>query len=519
MQAARVSITIPAYNGAEFLGQTIAGVQAQTFPGWELVVVNDGSTDNTGDAARAVAERDARIRVVDQANAGVGAARNRGPNGRSSDSEFVIFLDQDDVWEKDALEVLIMALDRHPSAVAANGLSRTIDRQGELITPGELEMWGRQRWGVAGARLIAWPLHWPTTLRVLAFGNCIYTPGQVLIRRLALEAAGPFDADISPADDWDMWLRLSALGDIAFLDRVVLNWRAHVGNGSQQRDRIFEFHAHVRSKVLRSPGLSGGQRRIALAANWFWAREVRRRRLHRMRVLFANGEARPAMAQFSQVLANYAHCVCGVPVPAPSFRPTLKELYRTAHGTPSDISEHLASLRELARQCRHVTELGTRAGTSTTAILSGHPPVLVTYDRERWPAVDMLEGVARESRRTRFVFQQADVLEVEIDETDMLFIDTWHVYEQLKQELALHARKVRKYLVLHDTTTYGEVGESPGHRGLWPAIEEFLWQHPDWSLAARLTNNNGLTILTRAGNPAPSLSPSKRPRRPAYRSE
>jgi hypothetical protein len=184
---------------------------------------------------------------------------------------------------------------------------------------------------------------------------------------------------------------------------------------------------------------------------------------------------------------------------------------------PSDFNEHVDSLRALARRCRHVTELGTRAGVSTTAILSGYPLVLVTYDRERWPDVDTLEGVARDSRRTHFVFEKADVLDVAIDETDMLFIGTWHVYEQLGEELALHARKVRKYLVLHDTTTYGEVGEAPGHGGLRPAVEEFLRQHPEWSLAARFTNNNGLTILTRAGTPAPALSPSYRPRHPARR--
>jgi len=80
----------------------------------------------------------------------------------------------------------------------------------------------------------------------------------------------------------------------------------------------------------------------------------------------------------------------------------------------------------------------------------------------------------------------------------------------------LSRRYVRRHLVLHDTTTYGEVGEEPGHRGLWPAIEEFLQEHPEWTLTARLTNNNGLTILTRAGNPTPAVNPSKGPRRPAY---
>jgi len=64
---------------------------------------------------------------------------------------------------------------------------------------------------------------------------------------------------------------------------------------------------------------------------------------------------------------------------------------------------------------------------------------------------------------------------------------------------------VRKYLVFHDTTTYGEVGQVPGSRGLWPAIEEFLGENSEWTLSARVQNNNGLTILARRGAPLPAM--------------
>ena len=90
----------------------------------------------------------------------------------------------------------------------------------------------------------------------------------------------------------------------------------------------------------------------------------------------------------------------------------------------------------------------------------------------------------------------------------MLFIDTLHVYEQLQQELALHADKVRHFLVLHDTTTFAEYGEPlPGFpfgtkRGIWPAIEEFLFESPKWTLASRVHVNNGLTILVRRNEPS-----------------
>ena len=78
-----------------------------------------------------------------------------------------------------------------------------------------------------------------------------------------------------------------------------------------------------------------------------------------------------------------------------------------------------------------------------------------------------------------------------------MFIDTLHTYDQLSEELRLHAPKARKYIVLHDTTTYGEGGETPGHQGLWPAVEEFLAEGC-FRLGARNTNNNGLTVLEAA---------------------
>lgn len=177
---------------------------------------------------------------------------------------------------------------------------------------------------------------------------------------------------------------------------------------------------------------------------------------------------------------------------------TLEELYQQAAWAPSDINEHLPTLFGLARECRHVTEMGTRTGRSTRAFLYAQPEVLICYDLERQPEVDLLEQAARSAGRPRFRFCQADVLDVEIEETDLLFIDTLHVYEQTRAELARHARKARRYLLFHDTTTFGETGETPGSHGIWLAIEEFLHTHPEWQLLARHTHNNGLTILQRS---------------------
>jgi tetratricopeptide (TPR) repeat protein len=175
----------------------------------------------------------------------------------------------------------------------------------------------------------------------------------------------------------------------------------------------------------------------------------------------------------------------------------LAALYELACREPSDVNEHLPTLYALAKECEHVTELGTRGGVSTTALLYARPKKLVCYDRVKYPQVDRLAALAGE---TEFVFRQEDVLWVTLEETDLLFIDTWHVYEQLSEELRLHASAVRKYIVLHDTTTFGDHGESAGHRGLWPAVEEFLAQGT-FRLKERFHHNNGLTVLERVSLP------------------
>jgi hypothetical protein len=179
---------------------------------------------------------------------------------------------------------------------------------------------------------------------------------------------------------------------------------------------------------------------------------------------------------------------------------TLEEIYEIKCTTPSDINEHLPTLRRIAGDCDHVTEMGVRWVVSTYALMAGKPKQLISYDIEsveRWGySIEQLTELAKDNG-VEFSFVVADTTDVEIKETDFLFIDTYHVYDQLKKELALHGNKARKYLGFHDTTTFAEVGEH-NQKGLWPAIEEFMVENPHWVVYERHINNNGLTILKRA---------------------
>jgi hypothetical protein len=174
--------------------------------------------------------------------------------------------------------------------------------------------------------------------------------------------------------------------------------------------------------------------------------------------------------------------------------------YNKACVLESDINEHLPVLRDLAKQVSHVTEMGVRTGVSTRSFLC-EDVILRSYDIYLWDEVTKLFNAAQEQGKDA-QYIQASVLEVEIEETDLLFIDTWHSYEQLKLELVLHSSKVRKYIAFHDTQTYGTRSETfegrTGSNGLLPAIIEFIIDNTEWKFKIHRTNNNGLTVIERS---------------------
>lgn len=192
---------------------------------------------------------------------------------------------------------------------------------------------------------------------------------------------------------------------------------------------------------------------------------------------------------------------------------TIDDYFNHYKTNPSDINEHMETLRTYASECEHITEMGVRHVVSTWAFLKGNPKRLVSIDINPSP-VQEAARLAKEANIS-FDFMLADTSnpELDIEETDLLFIDTWHVYQQLKVEFKLHSNKARKYIILHDTTTFGENGEGletnatinvftgqvehKPFKGLWPAVEEFLAENSNWQLKTRYTHNNGLTVLER----------------------
>lgn len=196
--------------------------------------------------------------------------------------------------------------------------------------------------------------------------------------------------------------------------------------------------------------------------------------------------------------------------------------YQTLANTPSDINEHLPTLMNLAQQCESVLELGVRGCVSSWAFLAGllqnNQPKknLIMNDLNECPVQEVVER--GRSLGVNMEYKWCNDLDLDVDgiPIDMVFIDTWHVYGQLKRELAKFSKVARKYIALHDTTVDEEFGETIRmgwnaqrqsletgipvdeiRKGLWPAVEEFLNANPEWKLVHRYTNNNGLTILKR----------------------
>ena len=221
-----VSVLIPTYNGAATLAETLASVFAQSFADFEVIVIDDGSTDATPDVLAAAG--DSRLRVVRQPNAGISAARNRGI--AEARGEFIALLDHDDLWPADKLAWQVAALQADPAAVMAYGWT---EQFGEGGGPAPIPH------APAGEVGDAFLRH-----------NWIASPGQTLIRADALRTVGGFDPTLWGADDWDLYVRLAAAGPFVYQPKIALLYRIHATNSSRDWRRMRANLRAVRRKHL-----------------------------------------------------------------------------------------------------------------------------------------------------------------------------------------------------------------------------------------------------------------------------
>lgn len=180
------------------------------------------------------------------------------------------------------------------------------------------------------------------------------------------------------------------------------------------------------------------------------------------------------------------------------------ELYRRNCAIPSDINEHLPTLKRLASECSTVVEFGTRSGVSTSALLAAQPERLVSYDVVAGcPCKRLLKIAGKTKLKYQHGPKVGDTLQCDVIEpVDMLFIDTKHTADQVYGELSRHGDQVEKYLVFHDVVAFGQRGEgwteATPVAGVMVGVERWLLERPEqWERAEWHDNNNGLLVLKR----------------------
>lgn len=243
-----VSVVIPAFNAARFLAEAIDSVLAQRYSRFEVVVVDDGSTDATAIILTTYGDR---LRVLRQANGGLAAARNAGI--RIARGNWIVLMDADDICSLDRVSLQVRALQRHPDAVLCCSDFSAFDADGAVSpshgaryyssiakAPQGLDSLfpNRESMPVGSAESNEHVvLRFGRVYEQIAFGNFVHPP-TVMFRRHAYEAVGGFDESIRYNSDWEFLTRLSRIGSFVHLDRPLLAYRLSQGQMSSRNSNL-----------------------------------------------------------------------------------------------------------------------------------------------------------------------------------------------------------------------------------------------------------------------------------------
>ncbi len=269
--AAKVSVIIPTYNRADFLPGAVKSVLAQTHRNFELLIIDDGSTDSTKETVKKFQDKDGRIKYFYQENRGISSARNFGI--RKSSGDYFAFLDSDDEWFPEKTEKQLALFSGNPGLgfAGCNKLIEVIDSSGRVIKT--LDLYGRKFPG--GNRRF-------TAEDFLSFNSPV-NPTCVMISREALLKTGFFDENFYYAEDSDLWIRLSVNYSFETLWEPLARYRRWPGSISNttgflkkaegkkhffsKHENLYGRYPRAKSKVFRSIGyeyMIGGRRKDAI---------------------------------------------------------------------------------------------------------------------------------------------------------------------------------------------------------------------------------------------------------------
>ncbi len=240
-----ISVVIPVYNGEKTIKLTIESVLKQTCSDWELIVVNDGSTDSTLDLVQAI--QDERIKIFTYPNSGPNPTRNRGFSHACG--QYISFLDADDLWSPDKLEKQLQAIESSSSAKVAYSWTNWVNEKGELIRRGSYK--------TANGDVFA-------KLLLIDF---IESGSNPLISKQAFAEVGGFDETLPAAQDWDMWLRLAAKNHFVCVEFPQIFYRVSPGSWSSNVERMEAASLRVIERSLAEAPKSVQRLRRDIFAN------------------------------------------------------------------------------------------------------------------------------------------------------------------------------------------------------------------------------------------------------------
>ncbi len=229
-----ISVIIPTYNRSEFLLKSVESVLNQSFKEFELIIIDDGSDDNTEELIKNL--KDKRINYYYQFNRGPAVARNNGI--KRSTCKYIAFLDSDDAWTEDKLKVQIKAMKENP---------------GHIISHTE-EIWYK------GKRLIK-----PQKIHKKRQGDifkqslklCSISMSTVMIRKELIKKIGLFDPDLEVCEDYDYWLRVTAQYSVLLIDKpLTIKQGGHFDQQSQKYFGLDKFRIYAIEKLIRSKKLT-----------------------------------------------------------------------------------------------------------------------------------------------------------------------------------------------------------------------------------------------------------------------
>ncbi len=275
-----VSVIIPSYDRGATLERSLGSVLAQRTPSREIIVVDDGSTDGTGDWVRT---RFPQVRYIRQDNQGVSSARNRGI--RAARAEWLAFLDSDDQWLPEKLALQQQALQANP----------------HLRVCHTHEIWMR-----AGRRVNPCKHHKKHGGFIFqhCLPRCVISPSSVIVHRSVFEQVGLFDESLPACEDYELWLRVCARLPVLYVERpLIIKYGGHADQLSRRYPAMDRFRIQALERIVGSGALSAADRAAALAML-----------LEKIEIYLKGATRRgrlPEVARYRRLHARYARLAAG----------------------------------------------------------------------------------------------------------------------------------------------------------------------------------------------------------------